>query len=301
MIEMDPSDAVSIFDIASRKRLDDNPYVCTVIDGRAVNKTKRHPGIWSRNELAKECERFHHKIPKGMRKQEYAKVLILLRGLHKLEHIVANKLYCLSSPTCSICKENLIAPVFRHSSGTGSDKRTIGYHVLCIQQWMLVSHKFSDPITRKAYTDKELQKLDSLGHAYDLPSDLLALRWDEDRVVEDRALRDLNEQIEVVENIVHSQYDSLRNAIAFHPHTAPLLFRQIEQSLRELCRLNVDSAKELINTFISGVHNEKLFNFLVHASAQVELWSEEPHPLEFFEVQDLDLSHFIRIIHGTYG
>ena len=119
---------------------------------------------------------------------------MVLRGLRKLEALVQRRLYGIRSKNCPICKDTITAPYFRHEG--------MGYHLSCILSWINISHKFTDPITAKPYSDSELKRLDTIAREYEVDSCVYELKYDIHRIAEDDDIREHEERAEILSTLV---------------------------------------------------------------------------------------------------
>lgn len=170
----------------------------TRIDGRICNRIKTNKSIWSRNEL-KQCCQTEVCTPNGLRKCDYARALLLLRALRRLETKCLQSYFGIKSRVCTICFEALSLPYFRHNFH--------GYHVPCIYNWITVSRKFTDPISRNIYSDAELARISQLQRVYhlDMPiTDLVRFRNDNRRseISSSHILTDAD-RVEIINQLLH--------------------------------------------------------------------------------------------------
>ena len=248
-------------------------YVCTAIDGKDVTKVKRDNATRSRNELRRECHALCMDVPWGLRKQDYAKTLVILRGVRKLEYIVRKKMYGVQSKTCCICKDKLVLPIFRHEA--------IGYHLRCILNWINIGHKFTDPITGKEYTDAELEMIDTLCMQNRLDSDVFELKHDVNRVAEDQDMKDHEERLEIVIDMIERDLDAYKSMTS-NDRTpglgACMVADHFKRSFRELAHLDVDIAHEQASSLIKkhvSIECERLNVLLFEVFENIEEWADE--------------------------
>ena len=182
----------STYKILMWKLIEASTYVVQEIDGKSVTlRAARSNNSWFRKHLRRECDKLYGKpVPDWLFKSEYAKILVVLRGLRRLEYLVQKKMYGILSENCPICKEHIIPPFFGH--------RGVGYHLECILSWINVSHKFTDPITGREYTDKELHRIDTVAREYKVDSNVHELKYDVHRIAEDEDIREHEERAEIL-------------------------------------------------------------------------------------------------------
>lgn len=260
-------------------------YEIKQIDNKNCIGIKRSKNAWSRKLLQKECKNLDRRTPCWLKKQEYAKLLVVLRGIKALEYIVLKKLYGVRCKTCSICKERLRPPIFRHNK--------IGYHLKCIVNWLTIAHKFSDPITFEKYTDTELKTIDKTCELYSVTqSNVFDLKYDITRIYEDQEMIEHEERIEILSDIIDSDFETYRVLSQFPgiiPHFIAIHF---QRTVFELAQLDSNIAREQIIALLSTVeevYQHRLKLFLMDILDQLPIWEESRaliRPLFLFDLFD---------------
>jgi len=245
------------------------------IDSRDVIAIKTRSNIWSRRELRNACEKLKFcKVPKGKLKTEYARMLVALRALRRLEGNFINK--CVKqckNDTCSICKESLEVPIFRY--------KEIGYHLCCIHKWISISHKFRDPIHGAEYSDADLKRIDSLVSAYGLEDseNLHALWSDNDRKEEDVQEAEHEAQLEIYGDLFERDMDALGHIFQFgNTNAIGVVSEHFESLLREASQMDEEFVQECISTFVRRVMDfghEGFLNYLLGLSDSCSEWTNE--------------------------
>ena len=250
-------------------------YVVTSVDEKSVLQLKRDNTTWSRKDLQKECFWLYPQIPRGLRKQDYAKSLVVLRGVRKLQLLVQRRMYGIQSKMCCICKDPLHLPIFKHEA--------IGYHIRCILDWINISHKFTDPLTNKSYTDKELARIDRISAQYGIESDVLDLKHDVNRIAEDQDQREHEERLDILLDFLDSDIEAYLTYPSFsYGMGRNILCSHIKQTFRELTHLDLDSAQAKINALIDEHvnENENLNRLLFEIFELINEWATEDVEME---------------------
>lgn len=268
-------------------------YRCMSISGRAVyGKRKRKESTdetiaqethWRRDELRRSCERLWHprpEFPRFLRKHEYAAALVMMLGFRRLEHVLT--MWLIKSDACSICKDKLKSPVFRCEES--------GYHLICIRNYMLVSHNFKDPILNREFTDDELIRCDKLSdrHAYHKEdgrykkveydrhnTSLYLLKNDPERVRADREQHIRETEIDLISESIVSEIENMQFCVDDDLSNSA---DKLEQYFRFLSQLSEDSAKQQIHDFITARDieiNEPMINILRSIEDKISIWAQE--------------------------
>jgi hypothetical protein len=269
-------------------------YIVTTLDDRVVNKIARDRTSWSRPELQKECFWLYSKIPRGLVKHDYAKALVVLRGVRRLERLVQSKMYGIHSKICCICKDKLHLPVFKHEA--------VGYHIRCILGWINVAHKFTDPITGQDYTDKELIRIDRTCRQYGIDSDVYELRHDVTRIAEDQDQREHEERMDILVDMLDRDIDAYLTMPTFpHVMARTVIAAHVMRTFRELAHLDTAFAMEKINDLIAmHVENtdaEDLNKLLFQIFDRIAEWSEEDEE----DVADPLMSHIVPVLNMLFS
>lgn len=244
------------------------------IDSRDVVAIKTHSKIWSRRELRNACETLCRcSVPQGKRKSEYAKMLVALRALRRLEQnfIERTSKRC-KNDTCCICKELLQAPIFRYKDQ--------GYHLECIHQWISVSHKFRDPIFGESYRDEDLKRIDVLTQAYDLDLvNLYRLHNDMDRKEEDAQMEQQEEQLEIFTDLLERDVEALAHAFRLgNAHIIEIISDHFENFLHEASHVDGDFVRNNLVEFthrIAETGNEPFLNYILELLENCDNWADE--------------------------
>lgn len=260
-------------------------YMCKTIGGRSVQDEGHVMRYWYRDELQRACKRMSGVEPPCLRKHEYACALVAMIGIRRLEHFVTMRL--IKSDTCSICKDLLKAPVFRCSKS--------GYHLMCIRNYMLVSHMFKDPITGREFTDDQLKWCDVLAARYKFrkvdgvytkvkydrdDQSLYKMRHDPERIHADSAQHSTDAEIELIIDAIGTNMDIME-------HSTDVLFasHSLERYFRHLTHLSEETARQQIRDCIQrNTENNTVVNVLRNIQLKLDTWVREE-----FDVNDLDL------------
>lgn len=264
-------------------------YRCQSINARNIDRQKRKFGEpkdtirhWFRDELRRDCERMWGKkpgFPQSLRKREYAAALVIMRGMRHLGRAVTRRL--IKSDTCCICKETLDSPIFRCGS--------TGYHLVCIRNYMLISHVFKDPIIGRAYTDEELQWCDTMSerHTHYRDDDgsykpvtydredrsLYVLCHDPERIRLDHQARLDFEEIEVINGAISDALNIIEHStIEFD---VSFVTEHIRRCFRSLAYISVETARTTISDAINQYVNQPIMEVLVDIQSDINSQEEE--------------------------
>jgi len=213
-------------------------------------------------------------VPKYLLKHHYVKAIIFLRGMMKLQYFVLRKKYNLINENCSICMSKLSVPIFRHDN--------IGYHNICILDWIKIGLNLTDPCTRKPYNDKELKRLNQISILYGIRSqtDITLLEQKNDGFFEgSRAIvRELDDRVALIEDSIRTNIGRIRGTYSFSA-----LEGMINLLFRQLAIIRIDDARYIIEDLIDRSDFStlpQLFSFLLNLRIKIEEWNVENDDVE---------------------
>jgi len=300
-----------IWDIVMRSR-----YNCVSIDGRAVNLTKTRPDIWSRDDLIHEIGRLtsteaknSYKFPYRLSKPHLSRAVIFLRGMRRLEERLAEKMIGVNSDRCSICQESLwrkygsvpFVPLFRHSYSSKNKRFVVAYHIVCISQWLWISHNFTDPVSRILYTNKELSRIDKLEKNAHIIHErtILDLKNDPETQQRDAQEREQEERAELTVERIEGFVRLMRDQDSFDT-----IYTYVRTFFRRLAAIDTELAIETIERLIAqrmdmvGPIQSIVLEFLLEISEAVHEWGEEDE-YDLEEDEDVDI-HDIRVLSDAF-